>query len=74
MKRRAKSEQQRMSILSNELIRRLSNVHISIMGEEMHEIIDHYIGQLKLREKEKDFTDMPGQPYPPETKRNYWKK
>ena len=31
MKRSAMSEQQRMSILSNELIRRLSNVQISII-------------------------------------------
>jgi hypothetical protein len=30
-------------ILSNELIRRLSNVTISIVQEEMHEIIEHYI-------------------------------
>ena len=47
MKRSAMSEQQRMSILSNELIRRLSNVQISIIGEEMPEIIEHYTSQLK---------------------------
>ena len=47
MKRSAMSEHQRISILSNELIRRLSNVTISIVQEEMHEIIEHYITQLK---------------------------
>ena len=48
MKRSAMSEHQRISILSNKLIRRLSNVTISIVQEEMHEIIEHYITQLKL--------------------------
>jgi hypothetical protein len=47
MKRSAMSEQQRMSILSNELIRRLSNVKKSIMEEEMQDIIEHYTQQLK---------------------------
>ena len=42
------SEQQRMSILSNELIRRLSNVQITIMGEEMTGIVEHYTQQLKM--------------------------
>ena len=48
MKRSAMSEYQRFSILSNEPIRRMSNVHISIVKEEMQEIFEHYISQLKL--------------------------
>ena len=47
MKRSAMGEQQRMAILSNELVRRLSNVQISIVYEEMTEILEHYTHQLK---------------------------
>ena len=47
MKRSAMGEQQRMAILSNELVRRLSNISISKVGEEMHGVIDHYTTQLK---------------------------
>jgi hypothetical protein len=47
MKRSAMSEQQRMQILSNELIRRISNVQMSIVDEEMPEIIEHFTTQLK---------------------------
>ena len=47
MKRSAMGEQQRISILSNELIRRLSNVETSVVDEEMPKIIEHYISQLK---------------------------
>ena len=41
-------EQQRISILSNELIRRLSNVDKSVIEEEVPAIIEHYISQLKM--------------------------
>ena len=47
MRRSAMSEHQRISILSNELIRRLSNVHQDVMKEEIAGIIEHYIVQLK---------------------------
>ena len=48
MKRSAMGEQQRMSILSNELVRRLSNVARVVVDEEIPEIIEHYIQQLKI--------------------------
>ena len=41
------SEHQRISILSNELIRRFSNVHQVVIKEEITGIIEHYIVQLK---------------------------
>ena len=50
MKRSAMGEQQRMAILSNELIRRLSNMQLSIVEDEMPEIIEHYTSQLKISE------------------------
>ena len=36
-----------MSILSNELVRRLSNIHKEVVGEELEEVVEHYISQLK---------------------------
>ena len=48
MRRSAMGEQQRMSILSNELIRRLSNVNMNILKEEVPGIIEHYTSQLKM--------------------------
>ena len=47
MERSAMSEQQRYSILSNEVIRRLSNVHESIGQEERLSIVEKFIQQLK---------------------------
>ena len=41
------SEHQKMSILSNELVRRLSNIHKEVVGEELEEVVEHYISQLK---------------------------
>ena len=47
MERSAMSEQQRYSILSNELIRRMSKVHLSIGQEERLSIVEKFIKQLK---------------------------
>ena len=47
MRRSAMCEHQRMSILSNELVRRLSNVHQEVVQEEITNIIEHYTVQLK---------------------------
>ena len=47
MKRSAQGEQQKMDILSNELIRRMSNVCDKVDITEKVEIIDHYSKQLK---------------------------
>ena len=47
MKRSAQGEQQKMNILSNELIRRLSNVCGSVEFKETIGVIDHYSKQLK---------------------------
>ena len=47
MRRSAMSEQQKMSILSNELVRRLSNIHRDVLQEEIKEVIEHFITQLK---------------------------
>ena len=53
MRRSAMGEQQRMAILSNELIRRLSNVGKEVMDEEIIGIIEHYTYQLKMSEYER---------------------
>ena len=53
MRRSAMGEQQRMAILSNELIRRLSNVGKEVVKDEIHGIIEHYIYQLKMSEYER---------------------
>ena len=47
MQRSAMSEHQKMAILGNELVRRLSNIHREVIEEEIEEVIEHYIGQLK---------------------------
>ena len=47
LQRTAMSEHQKMSILSNELVRRLSNIHREVVEEEIEEVIEHYITQLK---------------------------
>ena len=41
------SEHQKMAILSNELVRRLSTIHREVLEEEIHEVIEHYTTQLK---------------------------
>ena len=53
MRRSAMGETQRMDILSNELVRRLSNVGLGIPEQEVIEIIDKYIKQLKNSEYER---------------------
>jgi hypothetical protein len=50
MKRSAMSENQKMDILSNELIRRLSNIGPGIERQEVCNIIDKYTKQLKNSE------------------------
>ena len=47
MKRSAQGEQQKMDILSNELVRRLSNVCNQVDFKESIRLIDHYCKQLK---------------------------
>ena len=47
MQRSAMSEHQRMAILSNELVRRLSTVHRDVVEEEIGGVIETYISQLK---------------------------
>ena len=47
MQRAAMSEHQKMAILSNELVRRLSNVHREVVESEIEDIIEHYTTQLK---------------------------
>ena len=47
MKRSAQSEQQKMDILSNELVRRMSNVCDKVESMEKVGIVDHYTKQLK---------------------------
>ena len=45
--RSAMSEHQKMSILSNELVRQLSNIHKDVVAVEIEGVIEQYIGQLK---------------------------
>ena len=47
MQRSAMSENQKMAILSNEIVRRLSNIHRDVLEDELEEVIEHYISQLK---------------------------
>jgi hypothetical protein len=47
MQMTAMSEQQKMSILGNELVRRLSNIHRDVVEEELEPVTEHYISQLK---------------------------
>ena len=47
MQRTAMSEHQKMAILGNELVRRLSNIHREVVAEELVPVTEHYISQLK---------------------------
>ena len=47
MQRSAMSEHQRMAILSNELVRRLSNIHREVLMEELTGVVEQYVKQLK---------------------------
>ena len=47
MKRSAQGEQQKMDILSNELVRRMSNICDKVENQEKVDVIDHYSKQLK---------------------------
>ena len=47
MQRSAMSENQKMAILSNELVRRVSNIHRDVLEEELEGVTEHYISQLK---------------------------
>jgi hypothetical protein len=47
MKRSAQGEQQKMDILSNELVRRMSNVCDRVEDSEKVAIVDHHTKQLK---------------------------
>ena len=47
LSRNAMSEHQKISILSNELVRRLSNIHRDVLEEEIEEVTEHFITQLK---------------------------
>ena len=49
LQRSAMSEHQRMVILSNELVRRLSTIqlHRDVLDEEMEGVIEKYVSQLK---------------------------
>ena len=47
MQRSAMSEHQRMAILSNEMVRRLSNIHRDVVEEELTGVVEQYIKQLK---------------------------
>jgi hypothetical protein len=47
MRRSAQGEHQKMDILSNELVRRLSNVCSGVDFKEIIDLIDHYSKQLK---------------------------
>ena len=47
MQRSAMSKHQRMAILSNKLVRRLSNIHREVGEAEMIGVIEQYVKQLK---------------------------
>ena len=47
LNRAAMSQQQKMAILSNELVRRLSNIHPEVLSDELEEVVEHYVTQLK---------------------------
>ena len=49
MQRAAMGQHQKMAILGNELVRRLSNIHPSVKKDEMGQVIEHYIGQLLMK-------------------------
>ena len=41
------AEQQKMTILSNEIVRRLSNIHQEVLREEIEAVLEKFIHQLK---------------------------
>ena len=41
------SQHQKMAILGNEMIRRLSNIHPAVLEEEIEEVTEHYTSQLR---------------------------
>ena len=43
MQKSAMSENQKMAILSNELVRRISNIHRDVLEEELEGVTEHYI-------------------------------
>ena len=47
LQRSAMGEHQRMAILSNEMVRRLSTIHREVLEEEMEGVIEQYVRQLK---------------------------
>ena len=47
LQRSAMSEHQRMAILSNEMVRRLSTIHRDVLEDEMEGVIEKYVSQLK---------------------------
>ena len=47
MQRAAMSQHQKMAILGNELVRRLKNIHPEVLKEEIVDVVEHYIGQIK---------------------------
>jgi hypothetical protein len=47
MQRTAMSQQQKMAILGNELGRRLKTIHRDVLKDEMEDVVEHYIDQLK---------------------------
>ena len=47
MSRAAMSQHQKMAILGNELMRRLNNIHEEVLEQEIEEVIEHYLSQLK---------------------------
>ena len=47
LQRSAMGQHQKMAILGNELIRRLSNIHSAVLEEEIEPVVEHYIGQMK---------------------------
>ena len=47
MQRTAMSQQQKMAILGNELVRRLKNIHQEVLEDELADVVEHYVSQLK---------------------------
>ena len=41
------SQQQKMAILGNELVRRLKTIHRDVLEDELEDVVEHYVGQLK---------------------------
>ena len=47
LSRSAISQHQKMAILGNELVRRLSNIHHEVLESEIVGVVEHYVTQLK---------------------------